>query len=207
MKANIYFTADWHFNHDNILQYCNRPYKDVNEMNEDIIKKYNFYIRGNDVCYILGDVGFGDYDNFKEVFSKLNGKKILVLGNHDKWSMQTYYNVGFDAVVYNAHIKLGKHIIYLNHIPTRTFKEFIRLMWVYFIDNKRKNWNIRNKINRLKKEWGKYRKATKEWTLCGHVHQAWKIRNKNINCGIDVWDFKPVSSDKILDIINKGGVL
>lgn len=53
-----YFIADMHFNHENIIRYCNRPFENSNEMNEYIIK-WNSVVTENDIVYHLGDVGFG----------------------------------------------------------------------------------------------------------------------------------------------------
>lgn len=55
----IYFIADTHFNHTNIIKYCKRPFKDANEMNEYIIEKWNSVVKDDDIVYHLGDVGFG----------------------------------------------------------------------------------------------------------------------------------------------------
>lgn len=202
-KRNFWFTSDWHVGHANILHYCNRPFQNVEEMHQKLIKEYKFYVNEGDIVYFLGDMGFYEYPKFKELISQLPGKKILIKGNHDKWGDQTYYNAGFDAVLYSATIKMGKRKIYLNHIPRRTFWEFLRLCKVYFFDRKRKfNWT--NRLRRLKNEWKKHKKANKNWTLCGHVHQAWKTKGKNINVGIDVWEFKPVHFRHLISIMDKG---
>lgn len=78
-----YFIADTHFNHENIIKYCNRPFKDSKEMNEYIVNKWNSIVRKDDIVYHLGDVGFGSTDELKELVGRLNGTKILIRGNHD----------------------------------------------------------------------------------------------------------------------------
>lgn len=76
-----FFTADTHFNHKNIIQYCNRPFSSVEEMNETMIENWNRVVREEDVVYHLGDFGFG---NYKSILKRLNGKIFLVIGSHDK---------------------------------------------------------------------------------------------------------------------------
>lgn len=55
----ICFIADTHFNHENIIKYCDRPFSNTKEMNEYIIQKWNSVAKEDDVVYHLGDVGFG----------------------------------------------------------------------------------------------------------------------------------------------------
>ena len=55
----IFFTADQHFYHENIIKYCNRPFKNVEEMNEELIKRWNKTIRLVDHVYVIGDFVFG----------------------------------------------------------------------------------------------------------------------------------------------------
>ena len=66
-----------------IIDYWNRPFKDTTEMNEYIIKKWNSAVKEDDIVYHLGDVGFGTTEMLKELIGRLNGKKILLRGNHD----------------------------------------------------------------------------------------------------------------------------
>lgn len=78
-----YFTSDTHYFHGNIIKFCNRPYKSVEEMNEALIANYNSRVKPEDTCYHLGDVAFASPNKIAEVWNRLNGNKILILGNHD----------------------------------------------------------------------------------------------------------------------------
>jgi len=110
-----YFIADTHFNHENIIKYCNRPFKNSLEMNEYIINKWNSVVKENDIVYHLGDVGFGTTEELKILVGRLNGKKILLRGNHDlKRGVNGWKEVGFSEV-YKNKIELGNLI--LTHSP------------------------------------------------------------------------------------------
>ncbi len=111
----IYFIADTHFNHKNIIEYCKRPFKDTLEMNEYIIEKWNSVVKDEDIVYHLGDVGFGTIEMLKDLIGRLNGKKILLRGNHDfKRGVNGWKEVGF-CEVYKKKIELGNLI--LTHAP------------------------------------------------------------------------------------------
>lgn len=95
---NVWFIADTHFGHKNIIQYCNRPFETVEEMNEELIKRWNSKVKKEDKIYMLGDFALGGIARVEELLSKLNGYKILILGNHDNFSVQKYLNAGFNEV-------------------------------------------------------------------------------------------------------------
>jgi calcineurin-like phosphoesterase family protein len=80
---NIYFTADTHIGHEFIIKACNRPFDSVIEMNETIISNWNSKVKPNDTIYHLGDFSYRCKNPY-EYFARLNGRKILVKGNHDK---------------------------------------------------------------------------------------------------------------------------
>jgi len=106
----IFVTADTHFNHENIIKYCNRPYKNSKEMNEEIIKNWNEVVSKNDIIYHLGDFGFGSKEELKEIFDRLNGKKYLIMGNHDfRVGKKYYYELGF-IEVYKKQCEFNKYI-------------------------------------------------------------------------------------------------
>jgi calcineurin-like phosphoesterase family protein len=171
-------------------------------MHQKIIQNYNAVVQPDDIVFFLGDIGFGKFEDMKKIFQGLRGTKVLILGNHDKWGITSYYRLGFSVVLNTCDITMGKRTVKLNHVPQRSFFELLRLFRLYTI-KMWKNGTIKHLFNRLKKEWSNYPAFQDGWTLCGHVHQAWKIHNKNINVGVDVWGFKPVHQKEIFGIMDR----
>lgn len=84
--ADIWVISDTHFGHENIIQFCNRPFKNVYRMNTVLMDNWNSVVKPNDKVYHLGDVYFGGgfgSEYWDKYLSMLNGKKRLILGNHD----------------------------------------------------------------------------------------------------------------------------
>lgn len=80
----IWYISDTHFNHTNIIKYCDRPFSDVNEMNEKIVYNWNSLVQPDDVVYHLGDFGLFRGSKQPESFMcRLNGRIYLIRGNHD----------------------------------------------------------------------------------------------------------------------------
>ena len=121
----IYFIADTHFYHENIIKYCNRPFKNSKQMNEYIVNKWNSVVTKDDIVYHLGDVGFGSTDELKELVGRLNGTKILIRGNHDyKRGINGWKKVGFSEV-YKKKLLLGNLI--LTHGPIEVEENYINV--------------------------------------------------------------------------------
>src|SRR3989344_4017153 len=80
----IFITADHHFNHKNIIEYCKRPFKTVEEMNETMIERWNRRVGKDDLVIHLGDFGLGNKEKINEIRKRLNGTIILIKGNHDR---------------------------------------------------------------------------------------------------------------------------
>lgn len=110
-----WLVSDTHFWHSNIIQYCNRPFKNAEEMNEELIKRWNAVVGSNDIVHHLGDFCFGKKENIASILPRLNGKIDLVLGNHDHHKIGFYYEAGFHRV-YDKPIVLRNFYI-LSHAP------------------------------------------------------------------------------------------
>jgi calcineurin-like phosphoesterase family protein len=80
----IYFTADLHLGHANVIRFCNRPFASAGEMDEALIANWNETIKGNDDVYILGDLFYRNETPAEKTLKRLKGRKHLILGNHDK---------------------------------------------------------------------------------------------------------------------------
>jgi calcineurin-like phosphoesterase family protein len=113
---NIFFTADTHYGHNAVIQFCRRPYNDVKEMDADLIKRWNDRVTNRDTVFHLGDFTF--YGNAKaaEIYGELNGKKILIRGNHDRGMAKWWFDL-WDEVHYYYELKDNRERFYLTHFP------------------------------------------------------------------------------------------
>lgn len=129
--SKVFFTGCTHFDHANIINLAGRPFGDVEEMNWELVERWNAVVGTNDEVFHLGDFTFPDDDHswkYRATFwnARLNGRKYLILGNHDeveRWQdhkpMQTtkFLNCGFSAIYNYLDLKRnGKHFI-LFHYP------------------------------------------------------------------------------------------
>lgn len=81
----IYYVSDLHLGHTNVINMCDRPYSDVEQMNEDLINKWNNRVKKNDTVYFLGDFSMKlSNEKALEYLKRLNGIKYFIKGNHDK---------------------------------------------------------------------------------------------------------------------------
>ena len=180
-----FFTADLHLGHKNVIKYCNRPFKSLDQMNQTLIARWNSRVKAEDIVFVIGDFCFrnssdkrgeGIRMSAKEWESCLHGKIIHIQGNHDK-------NNSTKTIIQKAVIGYGGKRINLVHRPD-------------FADG---NYNI---------------------NFTGHVHEKWQIKRITeeqnrftdiilprftdcINCGVDVWDFYPVTFDEIMKRYNR----
>lgn len=168
----IYFTADWHLFHHNIIQYCKRPFKNVDEMNATLIHNYNAIVKQDDICYFLGDTCFS-LDQLNELIPQLNGKKFFLEGNHDKW-----WN--------SRHEVKDKNVLFLP-------KEFM-------LASKRSN-NLAVVLNHYPmRSWDSAHYGT--YHLYGHVHGQLPDYGLSTDVGVDNTMYYPVSLEGIVNKFN-----
>ncbi len=78
-----FFTADEHYGHARVLEYCKRPFSSVEEMDEEIIKRHNAVVSAADLVVHVGDFTLGK--DAEPYIKRLNGKHIFIRGSHDRW--------------------------------------------------------------------------------------------------------------------------
>lgn len=114
--SNIFFTSDTHFNHENIMKLCNRPWNNVNDMNEYMIEQWNSVTDKDSLIFHLGDFAWGN--NWMPILNRLNGRKILIMGNHDFKNKDSYaFEHGFEYVTQQMFINIEHRKVILNHFP------------------------------------------------------------------------------------------
>jgi len=169
-----WFSSDYHFGHANIIKYANRPFKDVDHMNETLIKRHNERVKPEDTVYFLGDFCFkgsigskpgeGDKSKADYYMSRLNGNFVCIRGNHDN-------NNSLATKLENAVIEIGGKHVFLVHDPA----DFNQYYPINLVGHVHQNWRIKTLPNRV----------------------------KLVNVGVDVWNFYPVDIQEILELIVK----
>lgn len=79
-----FYIADWHYGHENILAFDNRPFKTIEEMNTALVERWNSVVTNSDTVYILGDMFWCKSSEAFPVLDSLHGQKFLIRGNHDR---------------------------------------------------------------------------------------------------------------------------
>lgn len=120
--TRVFLISDTHFNHDNIIKYTNRPFTDAAEMNAILVEKWNRVVKPGDVVYHLGDFSLNSNSNpnmpsKSQLVAALNGKIILVRGNHDNQPLTTYFEAGFTGVTDKVELRFNGKISRLQHHP------------------------------------------------------------------------------------------
>lgn len=189
----IWYTADTHFGHLNVINFCDRPFDDVDHMNSELIRLWNEKVDPDDTVIILGDFAMGKIAETLPIAQQLNGHKVLQLGNHDRpwignrhnagkqvrWNRE-YHDVGF-TLMYNMSFEgmIGDHDVVMSHFPyTGDSHDEDRFEEFRPTDD------------------GKI-------LLHGHVHDGWKVNDRMINVGIDVWDYAPVSEPELVNLLDR----
>ena len=171
--TKLFFTSDNHFSHKNILKYQpeDRPFADIDEMNEMIIERHNSVVGKDDQVYFLGDFAFTNLNNTIEILERLNGRKFLVYGNHDRvmrdkkidsyfeWRKQ-YYELNLKGYGYTGYAPMV-----LFHYPIE-------------------RWN--------RKSYGAYH-------LFGHVHSSEYNDDLRLNVGVDSHNLTPWELTEIME--------
>ena len=172
----IYFTSDLHFYHKNVIKHANRPYSDVDEMNERLISNWNKKVKEEDDIYILGDFTMKGTEYATDVLKRLNGKKYLIKGNHDKFATQeTFDNSLFEWVKDYYELQYKNTIFILFHYPIEEWNHYFRgSIHLHGHQHNNSEYNIKNREKGLKR----------------------------YDVGVDANKMSPVSADEILEFFD-----
>ena len=176
--SEVFFTSDTHFYHKNIIEYCFRPYQNTDEMNEALIANWNDNVRPDDIVYHLGDFSFNKSKNKNfDLFSRLNGRKYLIVGNHDESS--TLELPWFEKHNY-LEVKIDKKMFILFHYPIVS-------------------WNKMNRDNTYHLYGHTHELLDKNMTWTDHTN---KYHNRAYHVGVDSNNYAPIHIDDVVKIID-----
>lgn len=168
-----YYIADTHFGHKNVLKLCNRPFTDVEQMNQALIENWNCKVNVSDHIYILGDMFFR-CEEPQEILKQLKGKKHLILGNHDSWVKNAEIEKYFVSIDSFLEFSDGKRSLVLCHYPMLSFRH-----------EKRKNaFMIHGHIHN---------------DTDIDIFPLLQKRENVLNAGVDINGFMPVSFEELID--------
>ena len=175
----IFCTSDLHLGHDKDFVVQARGFETVEEMNAEIIRRWNERVYPDDDVYVLGDLTLGDVEEGIRLIAKLNGYLHIIRGNHDTdKKVERYLELpNVVSVQYADVLKYGKAVFWLGHYPTITAN---------YDDDK---------------PWAKHVVC-----LFGHTHQEQPFYNDNpymYNVGMDAHNCTPITIDEIIADIRK----
>lgn len=178
---NIFVTSDTHFSHENIIKYCNRPFKNYEEMNEILIYNWNSVVSPNDLVFHLGDFQMlKDYEILYKHLNRLNGDKILLLGNHDYMDINEYLSAGFIDVKQRWEGIINNNRFVMSH--------YQMMVW---------NWSHKGSINLYGHEHDRQQKIPNH-----EIYKKLNISEKKFNVCVDANNYKPVNINYIISQMN-----
>lgn len=174
---SIFFTSDMHFGHRKIIKYDNRPFENIEEMDSIIIDNWNKKVTNKDTIYILGDISWHNDQTTYDILRKLNGRKILIRGNHDR--IHSKVKDCFEEIADYKEIVLptNEHIV-LCHYPIVFFNKHHYGSYMFY-------GHVHN---------------SGEWVATEHYKHELEqqdIKCNMFNVGTMLWNYEPVTFEEI----------
>lgn len=196
---STWITSDPHWGHDNVINFCDRPFKDMQDMMKKHRANWNNKVKPEDQVIVVGDVFFYlNKTEAKEYLDSLNGRKILVRGNHDR-KPREMNAMGFEFVCEEMTLLIANERVTISHYPFRA-PEHVHF---YF--------NLKHKICKflgIKGTWALDRRFYTrrpvnkgQFLIHGHTHNKLRTRGRQIHVGMDAWDQTPVNINTIANLI------
>jgi calcineurin-like phosphoesterase family protein len=175
----IYYIADLHIGHENVLRFDARPFADITEMNETLIRNWNERVTDADTVYVLGDAFWKNEAYSIQVMQQLHGHKHLIQGNHDR--VKGSLRLQWESIEPYREINDGNTLVVLSHYPIPFY---------------------RNQHNRAVMLYGHVHNS-REWQLLEQwKRQQWDLgipcRLINVGCMMDYMDYTPRTLEELL---------
>lgn len=199
-----WFSSDTHFGHANIIRFCNRPFGDVDHMNTALADAINATVPAGDELWLIGDLALGSIEHSLSVLRRIAADVVLVGGNHDRFHP------------YNGRKADGWADRYLQLTGAARVEPFTsRLTLLDGTDVTVSHFPYSDPVPRPRTlrsgkvvaadKFAEWRPADDGgWLLCGHVHEAWRQRGRQINVGVDAWAGRPVAEETLTALIAAG---
>lgn len=198
----IFFTADHHFGHANILKHedANRRnahggrFRSIEKMDEYLIDQWNATVAPGDLVYCLGDFSYKQ-STMEAILPRLRGEKILIVGNHDPFFKRlTDTNIRLHAEAREDACKAGFSEVHLQLDIELSGIGQVRLShFPYWPSNTEgvPDYDLRYPEHRPPQ-------GREALLLHGHIHSQWLVKKEDgmppmINVGIDMWNLRPIS--------------
>lgn len=118
----IYYIADTHFGHANIIKMDKRPFENTEEMEEALVENWNTVVKSGDIVYILGDFCWGKKDDWICILDRLKGQKALIQGNHDLKGYPPELSKKFVGIYDYKEVKYDGCTVILSHYPIMCYR-------------------------------------------------------------------------------------
>lgn len=168
----IFYTADLHLSHSNIMRFSSRPFESVKEMNETLVNNWNSVVSAEDDVYIIGDVLFKMSIHPEAYLEKMKGRKHLIIGNHDRQHLsKDIFTSQFETIDHYLVISDEGRKVVLFHYPILEWDGYFRGSY-HIYGHIHNSENIANKVMK-------------------------KIPNA-FNAGVDVNDYTPQTLSQLI---------
>lgn len=170
-----FFTSDTHFDDEYAIQYFNRPFQSVDEMNVVMVERWNNIVTDDDIVYHLGDFTPKNISHLTKWANQLNGNILILPGNIDRLWLQDF--------VPNEKVKVGV----IPPLISLAFEQLGRVgqpQVIVLCHYSMRVWE---------------RSDHGSWHLFGHTHGKLKGIGKSFDVGMDCTDFEPLSLDKVAE--------
>ncbi len=181
----IFFTADLHIGHRNILRLCNRPFDNIEQHDETIVTNHNSIVSKNDIVYVLGDFSYRCSDVYAvEVLRRLNGKHIILWGNHDKCLRSALKKNMVNDLLNNGNLEfIGSS----DHTQSTSLEINVNGQIIVLSHYAMRSW---------------HHAFRDSWHLYGHSHGRLPSLYKSMDVGVDTNNFYPYDFNWIKKVMS-----